>query len=297
MPLNKTFRKKRFKLQCSPHSRKHKKLKNTCYTNDSLIHLKNIWNKRNTYDKIRTRNPKKILYEFHKRLDKSCKHEKCWLENNILKYNLTDEIKNHTFAPFQQKSWITKKDTWLDSNDIKNIMKQYEYEYDDFVFIGPSPVDYDYKLYKNECVWNDLCNFSLYDHTKIKHNNLIGIIFNLDTHEGPGTHWVSLFINIKHSYIVYFDSNGVKPPSNIIKFINFVQSQSIKIFGRKLKLYVNTTRHQKSNTECGMFSLYCMINMIRMNYNQMKSFCNHRIPDEKMLQLRNILFNPAIYDQ
>ena len=28
-----------------------------------------------------------------------------------------------------------------------------------FLFLGPSPVDYDEKLLYNECVWEDLCKF------------------------------------------------------------------------------------------------------------------------------------------
>ena len=37
-------------------------------------------------------------------------------------------------------------------------MKQYEKKYNNFRFLGPSPINYDYLIYDNECVWNELCN-------------------------------------------------------------------------------------------------------------------------------------------
>ena len=40
-------------------------------------------------------------------------------------------------------------------------MKQYENTYKCFEFIGPSPIDYDQHLSYGECVWEELCKFSL----------------------------------------------------------------------------------------------------------------------------------------
>ena len=40
-------------------------------------------------------------------------------------------------------------------------MKQYEKTYKSFDFLGPSPIDYDYKMLYDECVWEELCKFNL----------------------------------------------------------------------------------------------------------------------------------------
>ena len=45
-------------------------------------------------------------------------------------------------------------------------MKQYEKYYRCFEFIGPSPIDYDTHMYEGECVWKELCEFSLKDQIK-----------------------------------------------------------------------------------------------------------------------------------
>ena len=34
----------------------------------------------------------------------------------------------------------------------------------------------------------------------------IGIVFNLDKHDQEGSHWVSMFIDLKRDGIYYFDS-------------------------------------------------------------------------------------------
>ena len=44
-------------------------------------------------------------------------------------------------------------------------------------------------------------------------------VINLDEYENTGTHWISLFVNLK--YTVYFDSFGIEHiPKEINKFIN-----------------------------------------------------------------------------
>jgi len=66
--------------------------------------------------------------------------------------------------------------------------------------MGPSYIDFDHKLYANECVENSLCNFSLQECIKNGHTK-IGIIFNLDDHTKSGSHWVSLYIDVKGKYM------------------------------------------------------------------------------------------------
>ena len=47
-----------------------------------------------------------------------------------------------------------------------------------------------------------LCEFSLKD-TMQNNKTKIGIIFNLDKHNKPGSHWVAMFINTKkEKYII-----------------------------------------------------------------------------------------------
>ena len=45
--------------------------------------------------------------------------------------------------------------------------------------------------------------------------NKIAIVFNLDRHDQPGSHWVSLFIDLECKFIFYFDSAGNPIPEEI----------------------------------------------------------------------------------
>jgi hypothetical protein len=62
--------------------------------------------------------------------------------------------------------------------------------------INPEEViDFDKKINPNECVYNELCNFSISEYKK-KGLTKIGIVLNTDPHTSDGSHWICLFINI-----------------------------------------------------------------------------------------------------
>jgi len=48
--------------------------------------------------------------------------------------------------------------------------------------------------------------------------------------------------------------------------------------------------HQYENTECGMYSLYFIINMVTDTHDY-QYFMKHRIPDENMKKMRLKYFN------
>ena len=104
-------------------------------------------------------------------------------------------------------------------------MKQYERKYKHSRFLGPSPIDYDTRKLHNECVWEEICNFSLIDY-KSKGISKIGLIFNLDPHYKEGSHWVAMFIDIRKKEIYYFDSYGDKIPRRLMKFVRTVRKQA-----------------------------------------------------------------------
>ena len=100
-------------------------------------------------------------------------------------------------------SWKKNPEEWLNSVDIEDVMKQYEKKVPTFMFIGPSPIDFDKHLLYGECVWDELCKFKLENILK-KGKNKIGIIFNLDPHYKNGSHWISMFIDIRKKFIFFF---------------------------------------------------------------------------------------------
>jgi len=269
-------------VKCSPTSEKAY----TCYSDDSLHFIKKYWNRRHPDNKITSNDSREIWQDLRNNLANSCNRESCWLRQKFIKGKLNRELMSYTFAPKAPKKWRSNPNEWLTSMDIIRVMKQYERKYKCFDFIGPSPIDYDHHKMYGECVWEELCNFDLKTHIK-DGKYRVGIIFNTDPHYLEGSHWVSLFIDIKKLKIYYFDSVGDPIPKRIMKFVNTVRKQGNSM-GKKFDFKQNKTPHQKKNTECGVYSLFFIIEMLKKEEPYM---FYKEIPDDKMETFRKKYFN------
>jgi hypothetical protein len=225
--------------------------------------------------------------------------DKCVI-SKITDENKRKEIEETAFAPKQPSEWKLNINEWLSDTDILQVISQYVDAHNEFVFLGPSYIDFDYKLNAGECVENSLCTFSLSDYIK-RGKTKIGIIFNLDDHTKSGSHWVSLYIDVKGKYMFYFDSAANPMPREVAVLIDRIKKQA-KQMKMRFKVHANGTfEHQYSNTECGMYSLFFLITMLTNKYedtmfknikHKITFFKRHRIPDKYVEQLRNEYFDP-----
>ena len=276
---NKKFK----KLNCSARRQGY-----TCYTKKQIIKLKNAWNTRHPDSKIVTSEPREIWNFLKHKLSDTCKNERCWLKKLFERYELDKDMLNYTFSPNKPQSWEKNPREWLSSIDIQDVMKQYENIYPNFLFIGSSPIDFDTIKYNGKCVWPELCNFNISDHMK-NNINKIGISLNLDKHTQPGSHWVTLFIDIKNKFIFYFDSNGDEAPKEVVKLIDRIINQCNEI-NIDMKVLETKVEHQYENNECGIYSLYFCDQLIKNDSNY-KNFIDKRISDEEMIEYRDKFFN------
>uniref|UniRef100_A0A6C0I8M2 Ubiquitin-like protease family profile domain-containing protein n=1 Tax=viral metagenome TaxID=1070528 RepID=A0A6C0I8M2_9ZZZZ len=282
---NKSFK----KLNCSPKGKNEVK-EYTCYTDNDLQKLRNMWNARHPDKKIVTNDSKEIWSLLKNYYSNICNKESCWVRQMTKGTKMEKELLE-SFSPVSPEDWKKKPNEWLSSIDIIEVMNQYEKTYKCFDFLGPSPIDYDtHKLY-GECVWEELCHFSLAEQIK-KGKNKIGVIFNTDPHDRGGEHWISLFINIKKGTIFFFDSAGDKAPNQVMKFVNMVIDQ-----GRNLPQKIDfqfdqnhPVEHQYKNTECGVYSLFFIIHMLEDNITS-HYLKTHILKDEYMQQFRKVYFN------
>ena len=274
-------------LNCSPEN---KDKKYTCFSDEDLHKLREMWNARHPDAKILSNDSKEIWSTLKQFLQRSCNKESCWVKQIAKGTPMEDELMD-SFSPEMPPEWKKNPTEWLSSLDINDVMKQYEQEYKCFDFIGPSPIDYDTQKLYGECVWEELCHFSLADQIK-KGKTKIGIIFNTDPHYKGGSHWISLFINIKKGRIFFFDSAGDRIPKEIKHLVERITQQGKKlsppIHFKFDEAYPHV--HQKSTTECGMYSLYFIINMLEDKLSS--EFLKTKvIPDEMMIDYRKKYFN------
>lgn len=271
---------------CSPSK---KSLGFTCYSEKSLHKLKKYWNARHPDVEITSNDNKVIWKNLRQNLGKICKQERCWLNQKFMKEHLGKELLQYTFAPDAPESWKKDPNTWLNSLDIDSVMRQYEIVYPNFEFIGPSPIDFDKRQEYGECIWGELCNFNL--NKKMNEGiDKIGIVFNTDPHDEPGEHWVAVFIDIKKKFIFYFNSTGEPVIAEIKAFIDRVIDQANNK-GINMRFIQNHPKeHQKTQTECGIYVLYMIIELLKGDRSP-SYFKTNTIPDRKMENLRKIFFN------
>jgi len=200
------------------------------------------------------------------------------------------ELARLYLRPAQPPAWKDDPDMWLDSNNIRDVMKQYEEARPDFKFLGPYPIDFaaadPYTKNSKEnkkCLISEMCELDL-DGKDMEGKDYIGIVYNLDPHYKNGSHWVANFINIKKKQCYYFDSYGMEPPKQIEKFMQWLSIQEPDI-----KLGWNGRRFQRSNSECGMFSMYFIDRMLAGT--PYLKFCRHPPPDSFMLEMRSWMFS------
>ena len=284
------------KAVCAPSPEKnHPEF--TCYSETALRKIRDLWNARHPDAKIDSNVPYDIWLALKRNMQYTCHNETCWLKQQFAQ-GLDKKLLADTFAPFSPKSWNKNPNEWLSSLEIENVMKQYEKAYPCFEFLGPSPIDFDSHYVNGECVWEELCEFELASYAK-RGINKIGVIFNTDPHTKGGSHWISLFINLKQNYVFFFDSNGRAIPPEVRKFVDRVIGQAKKLPVPQTLTFAQNApvTHQYGNTECGMYSLYLIISLLTeprtCRHQRYQDFMdkNKRIEDKDMEQLRHKLFN------
>lgn len=277
---------------CSPMS--DSKSNYSCLSSNHLLELAELWNIRHPDQQINSNSPREIWLFFKTIFSASCSNERCWIKNKMFGAGLSNELLNELnelYAPKAPDEWNNNPRTWLNSQDISSVMEQYEKKYKCFLFIGPSPIDFDKKIIyrgKRECVWDELCNFKINNHGE---KTKIGIIFNTDPHDKSGEHWVSLFIDINAELIVYFDSAGSYIPDEIRVFVERIQKQLSRGGKKEYNFIINRRVHQRKNTECGMYSLYFIIQMLKTGNYKHFTDSKKTITDEEMEILRREYFN------
>ena len=275
------------KVTCSPSSKKDY----TCYDSKSLHHIKTEWNNRHRDDKIVSNDERQIWNSLKDKMSEVCNNEQCWLKQKFMENNLSNDLTIYTFAPKAPKKWIENPNEWLNSTDITKVMQQYEKEYDDFEFIGPSPIDFDSED-GDDCVWPKICNFDIADMIR-REKKKTGFIFNLDPHYKGGSHWLTMFLNIKDKYLLFFNSTGDGPGKETSALIERIMTQAENM-GMNLKKHINTKNHQRENTECGIYCLYCISELLSGN-KEPQDFLTKRISDDDMEALRYKFFaNPEL---
>jgi len=265
----------------------------SCYSIKSLISLAKAYNKfvakkknadiikfKWSSDQDAEKYRKYLINELTERFKSKCdKSQTCWIKQAFIKELSDDELlemQENTFKPIAPQG----KFTWLNTININEVMAQYESKHPEFKFFGAVPIDFDEVSLEISTI-----NYKkLLKQGKTK----LGIIFNLDKHYEPGSHWISMYADIKHGEICFFDSYGVAPPKEVEILMKRIEKFYQSNFSSTPMIKINKMQHQKGNSECGVYSLYFIVSLLKgTTFNKLTK---DRINDTYVNKFRNVFF-------
>jgi len=276
---------------CAPNSKYEN---GTCITTGVLKNMVEAYNLTNPDDPIELDDSLEILNkgkfresivaEFEKKLGKN---QLDWMKKPFI--NKMEEIKRlklkkYTFKPEGPHG----KFEWLNQLHIDDVMKQYELKYNDFIFLGSVPVDF------YEINYNEIADISIKKDLIDKGKMKIAMIINLDTHDKPGSHWVSLYghydlnNNPKKILIYYYDSYGIKPTKRIRRYMRKLAQIAKDLDIEYIDLNYTKRQHQEEDSECGVYSLNFILRLL--NGETFKQIESKRVPDKVVNECRLTYF-------
>ena len=265
--------------KCAP-SKKFEK--GSCLTLDSLkLIIVSYNNKSKDIDKIKiSDNKEDMVKQLEKKLSNKCDTQTCWLRLDIIQQLEDEQIKEDILTNTFRPEGPTKKYEWLSTSDINDVVSQYQEKYQDFLFLGALPADFE-EL--------SVLGINNLDFTELENNKKykIGMIINLDVHTQGGSHWVALYTDLQKGQIYYFDSFAKKPYKRTKKFINRIvrylykkkynKELNITDFIKKITggggtthlnklkdfdIRYNTIQHQFNSSECGVYSINFIVRLV-----------------------------------
>ena len=265
---------------CSPSS---KQSAFTCFDLASLKKIATAYNNEKATSpsdmiKIKNSTKQQLWDDIMKKMHSICfNNEWCWIEQSFVK-KLNDPIINEkTFRPPGPQKF-----EWLKTNEINEVLKQYEDLYPHFAFYGPFPIDFQ----QLNVELNNIDLAKMYKNGK----TCIGVVYNLDPHDKPGSHWVALFMDLNEMTISYYDSYGEQYPTQIQTFISKMNQKAQESLGRSFHIKFNTNQHQYGGSECGIFSIYFILR--RLQGDSMETIMNNTPSDKDINKFRKVFFRP-----
>jgi len=231
-------------------------------------------------------------------LEKLKKETKCNSEICVIKSKLSKQVASDIIRRYFKLSGPGDA-SLLNNINIDNTLIQWSMYNKDFYpwnFNMRNYVDYHFKDGRTVDGPDTLATIQFID--KYKSNYKCGAcVINSDVYQGPGKHWMALFVDCRkeEDSVEFFNSSGNAPAGEWVNWMVKTKNQLEDYYyenniQKMVKIInVSTIKHQRSKSECGVYSLfyiYCRLNNIPYKFFQEKI-----IQDKFMFEFRNLLFS------
>ncbi len=272
----------------------------TCLSHEELKLIASKYNVRSEApSRIPTRglNKAQLLRELRARLG----HESGWTRLPFLAPAARSELAA-AFRPAKPSSWRRNPRQWLNTNDIVNVMSQYERRYPSFHFLGAFPIDFDARRRDGRCIEEAVCRLDLAD-LRARGCSRLGAVFNLDRHDQRGSHWVAMYCGFGPSQqrrrggnygCFYYDSVAAPPPREVVALMARLRAQALAMDGadaRRFAVDWNRERRQFKNTECGVFAITFLTRCLPPGAPKFEALCRAMGGDEQLHACRDFFFS------
>ena len=222
----------------------------------------------------------------------NCPDDKCIIQVATSRNLIDKATANREIANLKIEGPTDNK--LLSNINIDSILHQWQTKFTDFYAYNFNMLNYmDYSFRNGRTVeepdtlatvsWNSL---------KLKYK-CAGCVINSDVYQGGGKHWMALFADWRdpaHYTIEFFNSSGYAPAPEWVAWMEKIKS-AMEITDKTARIEcirVSQIRHQKSKSECGLYSLYYIWS--RLNGKTPDFFKNNKIEDKLMFEFRQHLF-------
>lgn len=189
----------------------------------------------------------------------------------------------------------------LSNTQIDAVMRQFGAQFPDFFPFNFNMKDYASNSFRSGEVvhkpdtlatiqWSDLVAGNV---NGVKYTRC-GCVINTDVYDGPGKHWMALFADASTATVEFFNSSGNAPGPEWINWLVKTKSQmeaGAAGGGGPTPTIIRVTsiRHQKSKSECGVYSLFYI--WARLNGVPASYFSQRPVPDQYMFEFRQHIFD------
>jgi Ulp1 protease family, C-terminal catalytic domain len=245
------------------------------------------------YIKYNEKLKKFLLKKIDEKLGDKCSTQKCWTEQQFME-NMDEDKREHIQRFVLRPYGPSKGRKWLNTLNIDDVIDQFEKIHTDFYYLGTMPRDF-----QNHEELKQTKDFykNLFNEGKTK----LGMVYNTDKLGESGEHWNAMFCDLKKGHIYFFDSYGVDPNQETQEHMKLLKevvqelcSETATIsynhnkLCNKVNMKVNDKRHQFKGSECGVYSIHFIENML--DGISFEEASNARIPDDEINKKRDIYF-------